>query len=356
MPLPKKIKRAADAALNEITHETNQNSDIGTANIADFLFDANEILPPEQVIISIQGKTVGSVGNSVVITGKPKSRKSVVAHSIAASAISGNPVLGIEAVLTSQNDKVVLIDTEQAKHDLHKSLNRMKELAGVSTMPDNLLVFSFRKLDAVGIKQGIEQILNLYPDVRLIIIDGGLDLINNMNDVPESKETIDYIKKILDAKNVCMVMIIHQSKSTNFTIGHFGSFMDRFSQTVIEVTKLENGNSQIKPQVMRSDADFRPYEIYWNFNINNYSVNWTEPNEFIAKYPSDLSEAQHELILKQAFSNNQFMSYENLIKSLARCYQKSESWAKKAIKHLSEINLINKSEQGIYIVDNTPNF
>jgi hypothetical protein len=346
MAIIKKTKAAKVAAsVTNPLNDINFNHDEIEANINDFLFDANEQIEPEQIVINIQGKNVGSIGNSVVIAGKPKSRKSVVAHAIVASAISNKPILGIECNLPNLQDDVILIDTEQAKHDLYKSLQRMKTLAEIEHLPQNLKVYSFRKLDANGIKKGIEKILE-NKSVRLIVIDGGLDLINNMNDVPESKATIDFIKTLLDSNKICLVMIIHLSKSTNFTIGHFGSFMDRFSQSVIEVTKLENGSSEIKSQVMRSDADFKPYEFYYNFNINNYSVNWIESFEITAKNPFDISENQHVTLLQKCFLDNPSLSYTALLQVMVKHYKKSESWCKKCIKHLSDLNLISKSDNG----------
>ena len=345
MPVIKRKKAANDAAfLNQSNDDKLNPIEIDT-NINDFLFDANQQLEPEQIVISIQGKNIGSIGNSVVIAGKPKSRKSVVAHAMVASAISGKPILGIECNLPSIESDVVLIDTEQAKHDLYKSLQRMKTLAEIEHLPQNLKVYSFRKLDANGIKKGIEKILE-NKTVSLVVIDGGLDLINNMNDVPESKATIDFIKALLDSNKICLVMIIHLSKSTNFTIGHFGSFMDRFSQSVLEVTKLENGSSEIKAQVMRSDENFKPYEFYYNHNINNYSVNWVESFEITAKNPFDISENQHVSILQKCFLNNESLTYTALIQVMVKHYKKSETWCKKCIKYLSDLNLISKNEIG----------
>jgi hypothetical protein len=150
-------------------------------------------------------------------------------------------------------------------------------------------------------------------------------------------------------------MIIHISKSTNFTVGHFGSFFDRFSQTVLEVTKLENGSSEIKAQVMRSDENFTPYEFYFNYNINNYSINWVESYEITAKNVYDLSEYQHRELLKKCYLQNEYLSYTGLIEVMVKHYKKSESWVKKCIKHLSEINVIDKTEKGLFIKqDETP--
>lgn len=345
MPVIKRKKAANDAAFVNQSNDDKLNPIEIDTNINDFLFDANQQLEPEQIVISIQGKNIGSIGNSVVIAGKPKSRKSVVAHAMVASAISGKPILGIECNLPNIESDVVLIDTEQAKHDLYKSLQRMKTLAEIEHLPQNLKVYSFRKLDANGIKKGIEKILE-NKTVSLVVIDGGLDLINNMNDVPESKATIDFIKALLDSNKICLVMIIHLSKSTNFTIGHFGSFMDRFSQSVLEVTKLENGSSEIKAQVMRSDENFKPYEFYYNHNINNYSVNWVESFEITAKNPFDISENQHVSILQKCFLNNESLTYTALIQVMVKHYKKSETWCKKCIKYLSDLNLISKNESG----------
>lgn len=345
MPVIKRKKAANDAAFVNQSNDDKLNPIEIDTDINDFLFDANQQLESEQIVISIQGKNIGSIGNSVVIAGKPKSRKSVVAHAMVASAICGKPILGIECNLPSIESDVVLIDTEQAKHDLYKSLQRMKTLAEIEHLPQNLKVYSFRKLDANGIKKGIEKILE-NKTVSLVVIDGGLDLITNMNDVPESKATIGFIKALLDSNKICLVMIIHLSKSTNFTIGHFGSFMDRFSQSVLEVTKLENGSSEIKAQVMRSDENFKPYEFYYNHNINNYSVNWVESFEITAKKPFDISENQHVSILQKCFLNNESLTYTALIQAMVKHYKKSETWCKKCIKYLSDLNLISKNEIG----------
>ena len=354
MPIPKIKKPGIKPGFNQSNGEP-QNPIAAhehKANIEEFIFNPNEQLEPENIVISIQGKNIGSLGNTVVIAGKPKSRKSVVAHAMIASAISNKPILGIECNLPEPESDVVLIDTEQAKHDLYKSLQRMKALAEIETLPNNLKVYSFRTLDATGIKKAIEQIL-LNKSVRMVVIDGGLDLINNMNDVIESKQTIDFVKQLLDAHNICLVMIIHLAKSTNFTVGHFGSFMDRFSQTVLEVTKLENGSSEIKAQVMRSDENFKPYEFYWNHNINNYSVNWVESFEITARYAYDFSEQQHRDLLIKCFLQNDFLSYTALIEAMTRQYKKSETWCKKAVKHISELQIIDKSEKGMFLKQNS---
>jgi hypothetical protein len=314
-------------------------------NVDSYIFDINSKLPPENIIVSIQGKKCLSTKNVLVISGKPKSRKSVVAQSIIGAALSGKSVLGIEANIAN-TDKVVLVDTEQSKHDLQNSLQRMSKLIEVDKLPENFICYSVRQLNPHKIKQAISEIVT-QPNVRLLVVDGALDLILNMNDILEVKDVLDFLKKILSDTDVALILIVHQSKTTNFTIGHLGSFLDRFAQTVLEVNKIENGNSEIKAQMMRSDADFKPYEFYWNFNTNNYSIDWLETLEVRAKDIHDYSLEEHAIRIKKVFSSAIELTYKDFIKLLAREYQKSEYFAKQLVKLFYDNLLIHKSESGL---------
>jgi len=339
------------------SHNTPPNVIEAVTNINDFLFNPNLKLPDEQIVIKIQDKLVGSVGNAVVITGKPKSRKSVVAHSIICSAISGQKILGIESDLPGEDDQVCLIDTEQSFHDLSKSLNRLKQLGEIDQFNEKLLVYSFRSINADQIKKSINLILESNPKIRLLVIDGGLDLLNNMNDIIEVKETIDFLKQLFTKHQVCVVMVIHQAKSTGFTIGHWGSFMDRFGQTNIEVSKLDNGNSQIRCQHMRSDADFQTYEFYYNYNINNYSIHWSDATDKLSGIdPSEMSIGDHQDKLDEIFSDTDgSITYKNLINQIQKVYNKNSTWAKKCVMHYYDQNFIEKTLSGIkQILPKTP--
>ena len=336
-------------ALNDEPLTLTLNKHDVDANLNNYLFNPNSELPEENILISIQNKKVLTERNITIISGKPKSRKSVVAHSIIMSATSGHPVLGIECNIKKIDD-VILIDTEQNKHDLHTSLCRMKSLVNLDEFPVNLKVYSFRELNAEQIKQSIELMLSENNKIKLIVIDGMLDLIFNMNDVIEVKNTIDFIKRLLTNFPISIVGVLHQSRATNFTIGHIGAFMDRFAQSIIDVTKLEDGSSEIKSNMMRSDADFKSYTFYWNFIQNNYTVNWMESNELVLNKVSDYSEHQHKDKLNKIFAVKDAYLYKDILKSFEREYQKSNYWCKQLSEHLFGINLITKENN--YIIKN----
>lgn len=345
--LAKGKKKAGAKVAPALTSTEDIQTEQRDTNIENYIFNPNEKLPEENILITIQGKSVLTEKNVCVITGKPKSRKSVIAHSILAAGLSKSQILGIE-VNTSKN--IVLIDTEQSKHDLQKSLQRMCKLAKVDTIPAQLTVYSVRELNVLQVKNLLVQVCE-NDKTELVIIDGALDLINNINDIEETKEVIDMIKKILVKRAVSLVLVIHQSKSTNFTIGHFGSYFDRFSQSVIEVSKLETGNSKIQSLMMRSDADFIPYEFYYNHLYNTYSVSYTEDDTLTANKAEDIPNHRHLDILKKIFSREPEQTYTSLISELKQEYGKSDYFAKQTIKHLFNIGLLDKIDGKIKFIE-----
>jgi hypothetical protein len=310
-----------------------------------FLFDVNKKLPVENIILTIQGKKCLSTKNVLVISGKPKSRKSVVAQSLIGSAISGKSVLGFDAKI-SNTDKVVLVDTEQSQHDLQNSLNRMSGLIECNNLPTNFMCYTVRQLNPAKIKQVISEICT-NENVRLIVIDGALDLILNMNDILEVKDVLDFIKGLLSKHNVAIVLIVHQAKTTNYTIGHLGSFLDRFAQTVLDVTKLDNGMSEIKAQMMRSDADFKPYSFYFNYNINNYSLDWHDNFETKKTNVKDFTIIEHTLKVQNIFKLISSYTYTDLIKVVSNEYTSSDYLSKQIIKMLFDSQLIFKNDAGL---------
>ena len=340
------------AVKNTAPNTLEQTEQSPFANIDNYLFNPNESLPDENVLVSIQGKRLLSTKNVMVISGKPKSRKSVIAHSVIGAALSSKSVLGIECNL-QPNENVCLIDTEQSAHDLKRSLERMQNLIELDYLPDTFKCYTVRSLNPHNIQSAILQICQ-NSNNRLIIVDGALDLINNMNDIIEVKQVIEFIKKILVEYNVGLIFIIHLAKSTSFTIGHFGSYFDRFSQSVIEVSKLDNGNSEIKSQMMRSDADFKPYEFYWNFNTNNYSVDWLESIDVSAQKITDYTAEQHTTKIKKCFSNEIELTYKLFLKLLCKEYQKSEYFAKQLVVHFYELSLIQQNNNGKIEINEVP--
>jgi KaiC/GvpD/RAD55 family RecA-like ATPase len=240
--------------------------------------DLDTQVDPSKFVLFARNKRLGSVGNFVALTGKPKAGKSAFAHAIISAAITQSPQLEFSVQLPENRRRVVLIDTEQDQNDLAVSLNRLKKQAQIDTYKSypNFSVYSVSTLDPGEVLNFINTLLRNEPGIGLVVIDGLLDLINDMNEVKECRQLLQQLKSWAITYQLLFVGVLHQSKSSGFSIGHLGSFADRKAQAVLSVEKNEDESSTISAQYMRSDANFEPITIYYNYNIHAYSVEFSQ--------------------------------------------------------------------------------
>lgn len=217
----------------------------------------------QTVCVTIQHKTILTLGSLLVLTGKPKARKTTFLHAFLSAGILRDSIWTIRVELPPERPEIVLIDTEQSIFDLINSLKRIEPIIRkpIAEIP-NFSVYSARSFDVEQITNLIETICKNNPKIGLIALDGLIDLVNDINDVRESKQAITFIKKICDNYNVAIVGIIHQNKGTNFSLGHLGAFASRFAQSELSIEKNDDNNSStMKSTYLRSADEFTPIEI-----------------------------------------------------------------------------------------------
>jgi len=226
--------------------------------------------PEEQKVLRIREKICGTLQNIVIFSGLPKAGKSTFLSGCMASAFMKVPVFGIKLDLPPKRGTVAVFDTESSEYDFYRSMDRVKNFLQLANLPDCLNSFMFRDCSHLEIKEYIEIYLKNNPKCSVIFIDGMLDLLINHNDEVESKLTIQWLKKITAVYNILLIGVVHLGKSTNNTLGNFGSMIDRYSQSVIAVEKdKKNNRIDLVPKMLRSDADFDTISIQI---VNGYPV------------------------------------------------------------------------------------
>ena len=254
-----------------------------TLNIDNYLVDLNKPVTQE-VIFKIEDKIILTYGSLMILTGKPKARKTTFLHSFIGAAITQRNIWSITSTLKPNKNLVVLLDTEQSMFDLHQSLNRLQNNVGNELSKfTNFRAYSLRSLNVDEIIKLITTICENNPTIGLIAIDGLLDLVYDINDVREAKAAIHFLKNVSDTYNIGIIGILHQNKGTNFSLGHLGSFASRFAQSELSIEKNESGTSTLSSTFLRSADDIKPieigyddvnerYELIHNLNINvNYN-------------------------------------------------------------------------------------
>ena len=304
--------------------------------------------PPEPVI-TIQGNTILTPGNYMTISGKPKAGKTAFISALIASALTGANVLGLNTTI-NKTDIIAHFDTEQGEYEYYQNVETIKTMAEINILPVNFKSYKLRGKNAAQIKGAINYIIvTLKP--KLVIIDGLLDAVIDFNDINECKEITDYLKQITDTTKTAIVCIIHQSRANNYTMGHLGSFADRYSQSVLEVVKdNEIGISSLKPVYLRSAGGFEPINIYYNINLNKWCFDANTPDHHKADKikitDADLQQNLDKIIL----TSNTIASELNA--NIIKVFKVNKSQTNEIVKRLFKLNLITK--EGSYYAIKVP--
>lgn len=221
--------------------------------LLDRQFDPDKKPPPEKIVFSIQDHCIGSRGNFICLSGLPKAGKSTFINAIIASSMTQHNLYGMKL---NCDGNFAYFDTESSQSDFYKNMQRIRHFAGYVEFPQNFKAYNTR-IDPYEFQRAIiEKYIELHrPSV--LVIDGFLDLIRNYNDESESRYLMDWLKKTTAEHNMLIIGCIHIGKKDGHTLGHFGSMLDRYAQSVLEIVRdYENDLYLLKPKMLRSAGFF----------------------------------------------------------------------------------------------------
>lgn len=186
-------------------------------------------------------------------------------------------VFGIKLSTPKDRTKIAYFDTESSEFDFHRQMNRIKDFALLSKLPDRLDAFSFREDMPSRIRKMIETYLIDTPSCSVIVVDGLLDLCLNYNDEKETRLLANWFKRITKVYNVLMIGVLHLGKNGGESLGHLGSNTDRWAQSTLIVEKnKETRQFVLKPKFLRSSDDFQPIALM-NFEGRMQQVPFEQP-------------------------------------------------------------------------------
>lgn len=280
--------------------------------------------PPE--MLSINGSTIGTLGNFSASTGKAKSKKTFNLSAIVAAALSGKEVLRYRAKLPSAKRHILYVDTEQSSFHCHKVLERILMLAGLPDKEDCpfLEFIMLREYSPNARKQIIDMALELKSNLGLVIIDGIRDLMYDINSPTESVELINLLMKWSSHYNIHIHTVLHLNKGDENTRGHIGTELNNKAETVLKVTKaIDNPDiSEVRAMHIR-DKEFEPFAFRIDGNalpilIDNYDCNAANKSKQINF--RDLNEEQHKSALEYGFGDNAPLGFSMMIEALKMGY------------------------------------
>jgi len=228
--------------------------------------DNNTVIKDDNIYLSIDNKIIGSAGNFIAFTGLPGSSKSTFIAGLIASAISKTEVFNFN-VLTYPHQKktrIALFDTEQTGLDYKAKERLIKNLSGKKDIYKTLDVYSVVEFSSNQILNMVNAYLTSTPECAILIIDGILDCIEDMNDQKQAKRLIKIIRKWAKKFDILIIIVLHLGKKDLTAIGHIGSASTRYCQSELEIAKTKDGTYSLTPRKLRSAGHFEPIEIIYS--------------------------------------------------------------------------------------------
>jgi len=201
-------------------------------------------IPKPDAVLFFNSQMVMSRQNISCVTGKAKVGKTFLMTLINEAILNKGEFQGVlSSYLPKGKDKIIYIDTEQSKYHISLILQRIKAVISNEKL-ENVLMFNFDALSTEKRCNATETLLYAMEDVGVCIIDGIADLVYDTNDIRESANMVDNLRKWATERDIHIINVLHQNPSQSEKMrGHLGTILTNKSETVIQISSSKEEES-----------------------------------------------------------------------------------------------------------------
>lgn len=184
---------------------------------------------------------LSTYGNFSFVQAPPKSKKTFFLSLMAAAYLNGNNGRGenefFGEMMSPKTRGLVHYDTEQSSFHAQKVFKRVLNMSGTC---DNYFTYALREYDPKERLEFIDWHLNTQEDIGFVVIDGIADLIYDVNDLTESSKLVQYLMQWTEELDIHIVCAIHSNYNSDKPTGHLGSFLEKKTETQIQLEPMED--------------------------------------------------------------------------------------------------------------------
>jgi hypothetical protein len=214
---------------------------------------------------------IGTYGNFSFVQAPPKSKKTFFVSLLSAIYLADDlEQFGGDLKANRDNKHLIHFDTEQSNFHASVVFKRPIDMTGIKT--DKYHTLALRQL---SFKERVEFIeYYLYDkleatDIGLVIIDGIADLCSDVNNIEESNAVVQKLMKWSKELNCHIVTVIHSNFGTDKPTGHLGSFLEKKTETQIQLELNTVNKGLVTVSCKRSRN--APFENF-SFKVNNFGL------------------------------------------------------------------------------------
>ena len=234
----------------------------------DCAIDINKKIEHPPVAISFKSKEVdtkdgakefpipiGTYGNFSFIQAPPKSMKTFFV-SLLASAFCNPKGTHTKGMSSFRGKKhFIHFDTEQGEWHSQRVFKRIQWMNKGLNL-DFYHTFALRKIGYKSridfIEYYLEGLKSEGKEIGLVVIDGVADLVSDANNLEESSAIVQKIMAWTSVYNCHIVTVIHSNSGSDKPTGHLGSFLEKKTESQIQLHRDENKLGAITVSCKRS--------------------------------------------------------------------------------------------------------
>lgn len=251
--------------LKPITFEKEQKAIVSVDDILKYRILHSDEVPKPDAVLFFSNQMVMTRQNISCVTGKAKVGKTFLMTLINEAILHKGEFQGVlGSYLPKGKDKIIYIDTEQSKYHISLILKRIRDVIRDEKI-ENVLMFNFDALNTETRRQYVESLIYGIDGIGVVIIDGISDLVYDTNDIRESANMVDDLRKWATEKDLHIVNVLHQNPSESTKMrGHLGTILTNKSETVIQISSSKE-NESIKLVETLATRNKKPEN--WSFEI-----------------------------------------------------------------------------------------
>lgn len=290
-----------------------------------------------------------SKGGIMTLCAKSGIGKSSVMEAFISSHLNAeSDSLGVNLFLGEDHPKILFIDTERSKWEVHSAWSKLMKRAILTENDDtsNLLYASLKKLNVLEKREYIDSILELNNNIGLVIFDGASDFLNNTNDMVESNKFIEWINTFND--NIALAFTIHTNPTDDKPRGHLGSELCRKSESVLNANR-QGDIYEITTDFENGKNRHGKHES-WNYKYCEEQGMFISTKEKpIIKKPNTPIQARWRDLAIKIYAETDALPYSYIVEQIQKFANKTQTQAKNCFMDSWKGKIIEK-----IIINDTP--
>lgn len=278
--------------------------------------------------------------------GKQKSKKTTVLALMIASLISNrqDDEIGFTGLL---DGVVVFFDTEQGESYAARTMKLILKLAGLE-YSDKLIYCDLREFSPAERTHIIEAGITNTPNVKLVVIDGLVDLLTDFMDAGQGHVSITEILKWCSQFDIHIAGVLHQNKNDKNARAHVGTISSQKCEVEISTEVDPDDRSQSLVTCVNSRGiPFEPFAIRWEKgSLPCINQEWNKSIKTDLKIERDIENKKD--LAANAFKPFVALQHKDAVDSIIKTSGVGLTTAKTRLKELVALEFVLKGADDLY--------